>query len=97
MVEGGLDNQDANADCSDHRTQDFSTHQVKRRSIVEAVSKPGRKMKGCLVEPTAHIDDRGLDPHYGLSDDMDLYLLTAHVGCNRYVSQMTTYYRSHLL
>jgi hypothetical protein len=64
--EGALDNQDANVDCSNHTTQDFSTHQVKPPSTVEAVSKQGRMMKGCPVEPTAHTDNREQDPHYGL-------------------------------
>jgi hypothetical protein len=64
--EAALDNQDANADCSNHTTQDFSTHQVKRPSTVEAVSKQGRMMKGCSVVPNAHTDNRVQDPHYGL-------------------------------
>lgn len=62
--EGVLDNQDANVDCSNHTTQDFSTRQVKRPSTVEAASKQGR-MKGYSVVPTVHTDNTGPGPHCG--------------------------------
>lgn len=86
------DSQDASADGSNHTTPDFSTHQVKRQSTVEAVSKQERKMKDCSVAPTARIDNRGLVLHSDLLGGIDLSLPTAHVGCNRCVNYRPKYY-----